>query len=489
MKRFGKVVAVSAAALVLFAGCASDKGASEKPEKTKTEKSEKKDKGGKEEKGFDVEAFNALYAAGDYDGCVALLEQRGAGEVLDGLDSSMLAYLKKDYMGSAKSFVETQQTMQQLSADMTAGKVMEAALAGENSVTYSGSAYERILAYSMKAVDALKMGEVDRAVGVFNEYTGNYKAEIADLIEQQREIAAQSANPLEKDDVKSALSAMDKIGIKFDTSAMASKEASDDMYEASAFLSYLGALTYLANDDVQHAEDFAQVLASTGSAADLSADLAIEDGKGRLDVIALSDTIGKRSEGAEEGIFMTNILNSGIDAVYKIVYPTFEAQNHPIAVSKVTLSNGDVGEFTLIEDFDEAVKSDVAAKASGAIGRSIFRNIVKNSAAIAGSYAALQKADEQVQAAKNPVQKAAAQKAYEAALAGLNVALAAVIEAEKEDTRQAVFFPNKASAAGFTVEPGTYTVTVKYTNGKTDVIENVAVSAGKPTVVVSECMN
>ena len=65
----------------------------------------------------------------------------------------------------------------------------------------------------------------------------------------------------------------------------------------------------------------------------------------------------------------------------------------------------------------------------------------------------------------------------------------AVIDMEKADVRQAAFFPNKASAAGFTVEPGTYTVTVEYTNGKTDVIENVAVKAGKPTVVVSECMN
>ena len=34
-----------------------------------------------------------------------------------------------------------------------------------------------------------------------------------------------------------------------------------------------------------------------------------------------------------------------------------------------------------------------------------------------------------------------------------------------------------------------FNVTVEYTNGKTDVIENVAVKAGKPTVVVSECMN
>ena len=205
-----------------------------------------------------------------------------------------------------------------------------------------------------------------------------------------------------------------------------------------------------------------------------------------LDVIALTDVIGKRSEGSVEGDLGEVLPASNIIVRYKIAYPTFEPQNHAINVAKVTLSNGDEKDFVLIEDFDEAVKKDVAQKASGAFGRSVFRNVVKNSAAVVGSYAALKAASDKVQEnPKNPIP----QKAYEAAVVGLNVALAEVVEMEKADVRQAAFFPNKASAAGFTVEPGTYTVTVEYTNGKTDVIENVAVKAGKPTVVVSECMN
>ena len=59
----------------------------------------------------------------------------------------------------------------------------------------------------------------------------------------------------------------------------------------------------------------------------------------------------------------------------------------------------------------------------------------------------------------------------------------------KADVRQASYFPNKASAAGFTVAPGTYSVTVEYSDGTKDVIQNISVVAGKPTVVVSEKMN
>ena len=164
--------------LVFFAGCASNSGMDSGADSgKKSEKKAKKAKDGKKKGGFDSEAFNEAYAAGDYEKCIALLSEKNAGAVLNGLDVAMLEYMKSDYMTSAKDFVQLQQDMQQLTADMSAGKVMEAALIGENSVEYVGNTYERIFAYSMKAVNALKMGETDRAVGVFNEYTGNYTAE------------------------------------------------------------------------------------------------------------------------------------------------------------------------------------------------------------------------------------------------------------------------------------------------------------------------
>ena len=417
----------------------------------------------------------AAYQAGDYDTCIEGIEARDSGSILNGLDSSMIHFMKKDYAASGRRFTETQAEMQAVSKDMTAGKTIEAALIGENSVTYAGSTYERILVYSMKAVDSFKLGNVPSAVGVMNDYTGNYKEEISDLIAQQKELARSSESVINDPKVKQGADLLQSKGVNIPLSDLTSKgpqSSNAPVYEASPFLSYLGTLAYAANGDSTHANDFATVLKSTNSKIDVSEDLSVPAGKGRLDVVALADTIGKRSEKSEV-VPIGSLFDVYVN--FKLAYPVFEKQNHTVAVSKVTLSNGDSKSFTLIEDFDEAVKNDVDSKAKGAYIRSVFRNITKASAAVAGSVTALEKAS-------NPLAKKAASKALESGLA-------AVVDAEKADIRQASYFPHTASAAGFTVEPGTYTVTVEYSNGAKDVIENVAVVAGKPTVVISEKMN
>ena len=100
---------------------------------------------------------------------------------------------------------------------------------------------------------------------------------------------------------------------------------------------------------------------------------------------------------------------------------------------------------------------------------------------------AVMSADAAMQKANNPLTA----KAYDAAILGLNKALDAIVESEKADVRQGSYFPHKASAAGFTVAPGTYSVKVEYLSGnnvvETKEVGDVVVEAGKPTVVVSTC--
>lgn len=258
------------------------------------------------------------------------------------------------------------------------------------------------------------------------------------------------------------------------------------MYETSAFLSYLGALIYSAYGDSSHASDMALTLNNTHLADLLKEDVSIPQGKGRLDVIALTDLIGKRTE------YSSELMNMGVigDATvwFKIAYPVFAEQSHPIAVKSVSLSTGESKSFTLIEDFDKAVEMDVRSLQKGARNRSIARNVMKNSAAAVAGYAALESAQQALDKASNPIAQKAAVAGYEAAKIALNEGLKAVTDAEKADVRQGLFFPHKASAAGFTVGPGTYSVTVEYTDGTSDVIKDVVVSAGKPTIVVSENM-
>lgn len=502
-----KAAAFFAAVVMLFASCVStnvegdqqESSVSEQDSAKKSvaaEKSKAKKPKVKKKK-FTQEAFDKAYADGDYASCVAMLngKKHGKDKILDALDANMLMHLNGQYLDSAKSFMETQWEMQQSANDTSGGKSFAATVAGENSTAYAGTVYERLLAYSMRAVNALALGDISNAKGVMDTYAGDYKDVIAPLVAQEKELEAESENALETDDVSSALKSLRAVGVSVDLGGVNGgrpAKYTGKPYENSAFLSYLGALIYAANNSPDHAQDAARLLRETNPNISVAEDIAVPAGKGRLNVVALSGTIGKRSQGAQE--FSTGlipVLNTPLK--FKIAYPVFLAQNHAISAVRVTLSNGATKTATLIEDFDDAVKIDVAKKARGAYNRSVFRNITKNAATATVSITALIAADKAVkQSQGNIMMQIATQATYAATVAGLNAGLNAIIKAEKADVRQGSYFPHKASAAGFTVNPGTYSVKVEYLSRDGSVIEtkeqgDISVVAGKPTVVVSSC--
>jgi hypothetical protein len=273
-------------------------------------------------------------------------------------------------------------------------------------------------------------------------------------------------------------------------------QKTDVTYETSPFLSYLGTLVYAANNDPDHAKDFGAVLKTDIPSLDVTEDIEVPAGKGRLNVLALSGTIGKRADSNLEKILMFTIDRAGysLPVFFKFSYPVFrpEDQNHAIKSVRVKLSNGDTKDAIVIENFDNAVAIDVASKARGAFNRSIFRNITKAAAVIPTNIVTLEAAQKGLEAASaNPIASIAAQVAVTAAVEGMKAALAAFADAEEADIRQCDYFPNFASSAGFTVDPGTYNVTVEYLDGETviesRVIENVVVEEGKVAVKVSTC--
>jgi hypothetical protein len=380
---------------------------------------------------------------------------------------------------------------------MTAGKVMGAALSSEDSVTYSGAVYERLLAYSMRIVNSIASGKMDEALGVVYTYTGDYKDIIAPLVQQQKEIAASSEGVLEDSKVSGAMDVLTKFGdVNLSELSKGIPQKTDVTYETSPFLSYLGTLVYAANNDPDHAKDFGAVLKTDIPSLDVTEDIEVPAGKGRLNVLALSGTIGKRADSNLEKILMFTIDRAGysLPVFFKFSYPVFrpEDQNHAIKSVRVKLSNGDTKDAIVIENFDNAVAIDVASKARGAFNRSIFRNITKAAAVIPTNIVALEAAQKGLEAASaNPIASIAAQVAVTAAVEGMKAALAAFADAEEADIRQCDYFPNFASSAGFTVDPGTYNVTVEYLDGETviesRVIENVVVEEGKVAVKVSTC--
>ena len=454
----------------------------EKPVKEKPQKAPKVKK-----MKFDQAAYDEAFQAGDYNTCASMLLGKGneRNAVKDMLDADMLMYFNENYLGSGKGFLETYGKMQQSTADMSGGKAVGAAFSSENSVKYSGAEYERYLAWSMRLACALNMNQADVAKGIMKDYVGTFMDEIQALRALNEEMEKESEESLESDKFKNAQSSLSGNGVSFTFGEPPKK--SDVKYENSPFFNYLGTLAYAMNDDFDHAEEFA----ATYKVQNMGEVLNVPAKKGRLEVVVLSGLIGQR-EDATAGIapVATVIEVPGVNrqaVLYtKLSYPTFKDQKHAINGARVSLSNGSSATATLVEDFDEAVKIDVARKAYGAYSRSVFRNVVKNSAAVASVVAAGIALD---QAAS---QSAIAAAVGEIALSKAIDALARVVaQKERADIRQGVYFPNKASAAGFSVAPGTYSVKVEYLNGgsvvETKTIENIVVNEGKVSVAVSSC--
>lgn len=463
MKKTVKAVVLSSAIAIVLASCAS------------TPK-------------FNQEMYDAAYNSEDYATCAAMLEGKKAGTsaIKNSLDVNMLKYYADDYAGSGKGFVETKQQFQDVTAGMTPAKVMQAALVSENSVEYSGPVYERILSYSMRVVDSIQLDAIDSAVGVMNDYTGTYKDIVETVVNQQKEL--EEASEGKSDDVEKALEVYKKAGLSLDLGQFTAPAKYKSSYETSPLMSYLGTVVYAANDDFDHAKDSSLMLKKDNADVDVADTVSVPAGKGRLEVLALSGTVGKREEFATDLVAVGAVY--GIPVMFKMTYPQFNAANanHSINAVEVTLSNGETKVASLVEDFDKAVEDDVKSKQAGAYARSLTRNIVKNSVAI-GSVVA---ADITRQKAPNDMAKKIAEAAYTAAIVALPKAMPLIIDAEKADVRQGEYFPHMASAAGFTVDAGTYTVTVKYLAKDNSVvaektIENVVVNNGKVSVTVASC--
>lgn len=527
MKKTFKGIAACAVVLAFFSFCASSQEAApqssvdikaeeaapaetEKPAKAKKAKKEKKAKEKKEKPPkekkqkpkkekpakapkkirFDQDEYDAAFEKGDYDTCVGMLLGRGDKEdlVRDLLDADMLIYLSANYQGAGKAFLETYGKMQLLSSEMKGGEAAKAALSNEMNTKYGGAEYERYLAWSMRLASAFNTNQTDVANGIMKDYVGTFMAEIQELRARNAEMEAASEQSLEGDEFRDAQSKLAGQGVRMSFSEKPSK--SSEKYENSPLFNYLGTIAYAASGDFDHAEEFASVykVPQGKSITQIPAE------KGRLEIVALSGMIGRRSdssEGKKADVVYLPLpdLNMHIPLYTKVAYPVFNpaAQKHLIKAVRVSLSDGSSASAELIEDFDKAVQIDVAQKARGAYSRSVFRNVVKNSivsASVVAAGLALNQASK-----SSAIAAVVAQVAFNASV---EAAANAVANKERADTRQAYCFPNLASAAGFNVDPGTYSVTVEYFDGagsvvETKTMENILVERGKITARVSSC--
>lgn len=521
-----------------FTSCGSSENAAEGA------KSEKKAKSGKKDKMTAADYLVALND-GDYASCMQYLADKNAkketGDIIrDNFDLAMMKHYQKDYDGSLALLNATNEKMKD-SVTKSITKGFAAAVANENAAEYAGTPYEYIYINLFNALNYYGKGDVEGA-GV----------EVRQLNDKQKEYLVKYGEWVTaSDDEEEAEGGDEKAGAAYKmlqinptefNGKRPAKPTSADVFRDSAAARYLSMLFYMMDKDADNAALDARTLNAINGSFDTASELNIASGKGRLDVLAFANLIGRRGEsrkifGPIGPIFIDGTTKDGkptrmaippfdLEFAYPVypapteaqikeeildryagwVFAEDKANNIPATVLKpgkteavpqapqavtaikVVLASGEEKTLPLLEDFSYAVQQDVNTKARKAYNRSIPRSIVKKAAAVTAGSVALSAVTPQPGQPLNPV----SWKVYAAAFVKLSQAVDAIDMTETADVRQVYALPGQAYAAGFELDPGTYSGKVVYFAADGSVIaeepfENVVVKAGVPVLVEASC--
>lgn len=248
---------------------------------------------------------------------------------------------------------------------------------------------------------------------------------------------------------------------------------SENIYRASALADWLQivlARQYNATMDDDH-EPIVTELKTLAPQVDMDFYNSYNASKGRIEVLSLVGLIAQKSEHLE--VIPTVITIGGEPVPAKFSWPEYREESANIRVPpsiRITLDNGTSKDAVLLEDFDLAVKADIALNAR----KDAARHLVRASQSLDTAWSADSRNKKAREEGKGRI-----------------ITVDSIYEGfflkQKSDLRQAIAFPSKAYCAGFDVEPGTYSVTIDYGNGTSETIENIVVTNGRPTLVESIC--
>lgn len=453
-------------------------------------------------------SIDSAYLKTDYEAALTQIqEENKKGDLIDlNLDEAMLLFLNGMYKESADKFNSTNSQMSRLSGEMTAGQVVGAGLTSENSIKYSGPAYEYSLLDSMNAFNYMKLNDYDSARAMMRRSFNNNKDEFNNLKAKYKEINSQSENAFNSTSTQSAIKSMEAEGLYYDFQSFAnsSSDNGDTDYKLSPFIFYLGAALFANDYNFQMAEEWIANVAPFLSDELVNSVVKIPKGKGSINVVSLADTIVRRQEAYKKFPVLIDLF--GLNINFKLTWPVVPESNNivkdvrvsivdPYSGKKIKDSVIATADSEIIEDFDDAVRRDVASKSDGAFARSLIRNITRKTASYIGGIFAVKAA---VNLAESSIEEGTPAIIGYLAVMNAVVALQLTIDAldnvEHADIRQCMFFPSKARGAGVILDPGFYTVVVDYLDKRgrvieSDIIENVEVKEGIPTVVPSEFIN
>lgn len=437
---------------------------------------------------FDDAGYDQAVKDEDFDKAFGMIESLGSkANIAKMLDQSLILFRGGFYEEADKKFDQTTRALD----DAFAKSIVQGAattILNENLKEYSGTMYEFLLVDTFAALNAYKMGNVELAHNLLTRVYDKQKKYVADygeLILRDDDDSSRKGSDAGPAEMEAALG---MIGVTFHVPYSIPKKLSASqkdslIYKTSPLADYLQIVIGAQNGS--YVDDFT-VRELKSLAPQIETDSAeLPYGKGRIEVLALTGTIAQRKQRTDwlaidlldVGRTISSICGYENALRFKYVWPECLPQKDVVKASRVTIQGEGQNaskQAILLEDFDKAAINDVDLKAHKAAWRSVWRSTSKKAVGLAGIIATIK---------NDPTEGFLTVVAVIAGAQGLR----AIDKSEVADVRQSQALFSKAYAAGFTVDPGIYTVTVEYSNGKKEVVENVKVVSGRPVLVESIC--
>lgn len=444
------------------------------------------------------QAVEQLVREGNYaDGVEAYkkIRQNANNAIQWKFDLALLEHFAGQYGDSIKLMNEVHELMENsVTKSITQG--IGSAVVNDKVAAYTGTVYEYLYINAFNALNYYYAGDFDEALVEVRRIENKQREYMAKYGESVRKDSDDALRRLGTDSGKDA----ETLGV--DINAVRAKAPAQpvdsDVFRDSSFVRYVGMVLRLIAGDVDNAMVDARALSAINQGVDVSGDLSLGNGYGRMDFLAFGGMIAKRREKALyfPGDFsVRRVINMQVDGVdippfrLKFVYPAVDVSSTKSAVAsvRVVFSDGSARRLDVLEDFNRAVAMDVAATAPAAFARSVMRSITRKAVAVASGAVALK-------AAKLELEKeGGSQLTYDLAYASATMAIDAIDLAESADVRQCVFLPQKCYAGGVTLAPGTYSGEVQFLDAKENILyaekfRNISVKNGKTVLMESSCL-
>ena len=375
------------------------------------------------------------------------------------LDKGLLEHYAGNY---ANSSADLQQAERLIEEAFTKSVTQEVAsyIANDNTKEYPGEDFEDIYINVFNALNYYNKGDLEGALVEIRKLTWtNGKL---DMLGRKYEGAKASAGEY-------VLEQLGKIGLKINPEL---PQGDSVNFADSTLARYLGALFYLGNGNADSARiEFERLRAAHAANPNVyyhpfpeSAMAArnVPQGKARLNVVGFAGL----SPVKEEGVFVSAFpfFQNAVLRTPEFKLPKFVKRPNRIDRIEVVVEGADAFNLELIEDMGAVAEETYNARFGSLFFKTYIRTLLK--------YAAV---DVAAVAAGKTKGGSLAQTA--AAAAGKKTADAT----EKADIRMSRYFPGKAYIGGVNLDPGSYTVAVRYYQGNNVIAteeRRIDVSAG-----------